>query len=125
MHTWIGLDHVQLAAPVGCEEEARQFFSGLLGMTEVPKPEALRKRGGVWFQCGSQTVHIGVEEPFAPAKKAHPAFLVKQIEALRARLLQAGVTVKGGEEIPGVIRFFADDPFGNRLEFMEVPGDEH
>ncbi|EMT53713.1 glyoxalase [Brevibacillus borstelensis] len=120
MHTWLGLDHVQLAAPVGCEEEARSFFSGILGMKEVPKPEALRKRGGVWFQCGPQTIHIGVEEGFTPAKKAHPAFLVKNIEGLRHRLLEAGVTIKQGEEIPGVIRFFADDPFGNRLEFMEV-----
>lgn len=120
MHAWMGLDHVQLAAPVGCEEEARRFFSGILGMTEVPKPEALRKRGGVWFQCGPQTIHIGVEEPFAPARKAHPAFLVRGIGALKKRLADAGVTVKEGEEIPGVVRFFAEDPFGNRLEFMEV-----
>lgn len=120
MHAWMGLDHVQLAAPVGCEEEARRFFSGILGMTEVPKPEALRKRGGVWFQCGPQTIHIGVEEPFAPAKKAHPAFLVRGIGALKKRLADAGVPVKEGEEIPGVVRFFAEDPFGNRLEFMEV-----
>ncbi|QQE72871.1 VOC family protein [Brevibacillus composti] len=120
MHAWMGLDHVQLAAPVGCEEEARRFFSGILGMTEVPKPEALRKRGGVWFQCGPQTIHIGVEEPFAPARKAHPAFLVRGIGALKKRLADAGVTVKEGEEIPGVVRFFTEDPFGNRLEFMEV-----
>ncbi|MEJ8548584.1 VOC family protein [Brevibacillus borstelensis] len=125
MHTWLGIDHVQLAAPAGCEEEARKFFCGLLGMREVPKPEALRKRGGVWFQCGPQTIHIGVEEAFQPAKKAHPAFLVKNSEELRQRLINAGVTVKQSEEIPGVIRFFAEDPFGNRLEFMEVAADEH
>jgi catechol 2,3-dioxygenase-like lactoylglutathione lyase family enzyme len=119
-HQWIGLDHVQLAAPAGCEEDARRFFRDVLGMPEVPKPDALRRRGGVWFQCGPQTVHIGVEASFAPAKKAHPAFLVKNLEALRQRLESAGVTVREGEEIPGVKRFFADDPFGNRLEFMEV-----
>ncbi|TRY28037.1 glyoxalase [Brevibacillus sp. LEMMJ03] len=118
-HRWIGLDHVQVAAPVGCEEEARRFFRDVLGMPEVPKPEALRRRGGVWFQCGSQTVHVGVEASFAPAKKAHPAFLTSDLEALRQRLEAAGVTVREGDEIPGVKRFFADDPFGNRLEFME------
>lgn len=115
----IGLDHVQVAAPAGCEEEARRFFRDVLGMPEVPKPEALRRRGGVWFQCGSQTVHVGVEASFAPAKKAHPAFLTSDLEALRQRLEAAGVTVREGDEIPGVKRFFADDPFGNRLEFME------
>jgi catechol 2,3-dioxygenase-like lactoylglutathione lyase family enzyme len=119
-HRWIGLDHVQLAAPAGCEENARRFFRDVLGMPEVPKPEALRRRGGVWFQCGSQTVHVGVEASFAPAKKAHPAFLTSDLEALRQRLEAAGVTVREGDEIPGVKRFFADDPFGNRLEFMEV-----
>ncbi|MDA5106979.1 VOC family protein [Brevibacillus thermoruber] len=118
-HRWIGLDHVQVAAPAGCEEEARRFFRDVLGMPEVPKPEALRRRGGVWFQCGSQTVHVGVEASFAPAKKAHPAFLTSDLEALRQRLEAAGVTVREGDEIPGVKRFFADDPFGNRLEFME------
>ncbi len=119
-HQFIGLDHVQLAAPVGCEEEARRFFRDLLGMPEVPKPENLKKRGGVWFQCGAQTIHIGVETPFSPAKKAHPAFLVRNEEALRQRLEEAGVEVRISEEIPGVKRFFVDDPFGNRLEFMEV-----
>ncbi|UYZ11872.1 VOC family protein [Brevibacillus sp. WF146] len=118
-HRWIGLDHVQVAKPAGCEEEARRFFRDVLGMPEVPKPEALRRRGGVWFQCGSQTVHVGVEASFAPAKKAHPAFLTSDLEALRQRLEAAGVTVREGDEIPGVKRFFADDPFGNRLEFME------
>jgi catechol 2,3-dioxygenase-like lactoylglutathione lyase family enzyme len=121
-YQFLGLDHVQLAAPEGCEEEARRFFHHLLGMPEVPKPELLRKRGGVWFQCGPQTIHIGVETPFSPAKKAHPAFLIQHLDALQARLAQAGVEVRVSEEIPGVKRFFVDDPFGNRLEFMEVMG---
>jgi catechol 2,3-dioxygenase-like lactoylglutathione lyase family enzyme len=121
-YRFIGLDHVQLAAPAGCEEEARRFFHGILGMPEAPKPENLRKRGGVWFQCGLQTIHIGVETPFAPAKKAHPAFLVENLDMLRERLAEANIEVRIDEEIPGVQRFFVDDPFGNRLEFMEVCG---
>lgn len=117
---WMGLDHVQLAAPAGCEEEARRFFGDLLGMAEVPKPEKLKVRGGVWFQCGPQMIHIGVEAAFQPAKKAHPAFLVHQIERLMEHLQENGVAIRIDEEIPGLIRFFADDPFGNRLEFMEA-----
>lgn len=119
-HEWMGLDHVQLAAPVGCEEEARRFFGSLLGMTEVEKPEKLRVRGGVWFQCGTQMIHIGVETPFVPAKKAHPAFLVRNIEQLMQHLNDNGIAYRVDDEIPGILRFFAEDPFGNRLEFMEV-----
>lgn len=119
-HGWIGLDHVQLAAPAGCEEEARRFFGSLLGMEEVEKPEKLRVRGGVWFQCGAQMIHIGVESSFTPAKKAHPAFLVRNIEQLMKHLKDNGVSFRVDDEIPGIIRFFAEDPFGNRLEFMEA-----
>lgn len=119
-HEWAGFDHVQLAAPIGCEEEARRFFGDLLGMMEIPKPEKLRVRGGVWFQCGTQSLHIGVESEFAPAKKAHPAFLVQNIESLMQHLQENGVPFRVDEEIPGVIRFFTEDPFGNRLEFMEM-----
>ncbi|MDF2680963.1 MAG: glyoxalase [Brevibacillus sp.] len=117
---WMGIDHVQLAAPAGCEEEARRFFGDLLGMTEVTKPEKLKVRGGVWFQCGPQMIHIGVEAAFQPAKKAHPAFLVHQIERLMEHLQEKGVSIRIDDEIPELIRFFTEDPFGNRLEFMEV-----
>ncbi|MFD2371874.1 VOC family protein [Brevibacillus sp. GCM10020057] len=117
---WKGIDHVQLAAPPGCEVEARRFFGELLGMTEVPKPEKLQVRGGAWFQCGPQMIHVGVENSFQPAKKAHPAFLVHHIERLMEHLQEHGVAYRIDDEIPGVIRFFAEDPFGNRLEFMEV-----
>lgn len=116
---WIGLDHVQLAAPAGSEEKARQFFKDLLGMTEIPKPEKLKVRGGVWFQCGAQFLHIGIEAAFVPAKKAHPAFIVQNIEALIQRLKENHVPIRMDDEIPHLIRFFAEDPFGNRLEFME------
>jgi len=118
-YEWIGLDHVQLAAPAGSEDKARQFFKDLLGMTEIPKPEKLKVRGGVWFQCGAQFLHIGIEAAFVPAKKAHPAFVVQNIQALIQRLKENHVPIRMDDEIPHLIRFFAEDPFGNRLEFME------
>ncbi len=74
--TILGIDHVQISSPTGSEEQARYFYGHLLGLTELPKPEALRSRGGVWFKVGDQELHVGVDEPFAPAQKAHPAFAV-------------------------------------------------
>jgi catechol 2,3-dioxygenase-like lactoylglutathione lyase family enzyme len=118
-----GIDHVQLAAPPGCEEEARRFFGGVLGLDELPKPGPIAARGGVWFQCGSQQLHVGVEEGFAPARKAHPSFAVdggERLDALAARLAAAGTTVAWDEDIAGVARFHAEDPWGNRLEFRAV-----
>lgn len=116
----IGIDHVQLAAPAGCEAEARRFFGEYLGLQEIPKPDLLAKRGGVWFQCGAQQIHIGVEDPFRPAKKAHPAFIVRSLSSLRERLESYGIKVQMDTSIPGVGRFFTEDPFGNRLEFAEA-----
>ncbi|TLS51036.1 glyoxalase [Paenibacillus antri] len=117
-----GIDHIQLAAPAGCEEAARTFFSGTLGWNELPKPEALAGRGGVWFQCGRHQVHVGVQADFVPAAKAHPAFAVAGIDALRERLAKSGVSVidDDARADEGVVRFYANDPFGNRLEFMET-----
>jgi catechol 2,3-dioxygenase-like lactoylglutathione lyase family enzyme len=120
-----GIDHVQLAAPPGCEPAARRFFGDLLGLRELPKPAALAVRGGLWFECGAQQLHIGVEKDFRPAKKAHPALrLVDEasIAALRARLDAAGVATRVDEEIADAVRFFADDPWGNRLEFVAPRG---
>jgi catechol 2,3-dioxygenase-like lactoylglutathione lyase family enzyme len=111
-----GLDHVQLAAPPGSEEEARAFFGGLLGLEELAKPEALRTRGGVWFALpDGRQLHVGVERDFAPAAKAHPAFLVEGWEELRAHFGDAAVD---DDTIPGVRRFYAADPWGNRLELV-------
>ncbi len=116
-----GIDHVQLAAPEGCEPEARSFYGDLLGWPELPKPERLRPKGGVWFRCGPQEVHIGVQRPFIPAAKAHPAFVVRDLEALRLHLAQSGVRIAEDDsrDEEGIGRFYAEDPFGNRLEFME------
>jgi catechol 2,3-dioxygenase-like lactoylglutathione lyase family enzyme len=118
-----GIDHVQLAAPPGCEEEARRFFTGVLGLEEVPRPEQLVARGGAWFACGPQTLHVGIEPEFTPARKAHPAFAVdgaERLTALAARLGGAGIEVTWDENVPGSARFYASDPWGNRLEFTAV-----
>jgi catechol 2,3-dioxygenase-like lactoylglutathione lyase family enzyme len=117
--TVLGFDHVQLAAPRGCENAARAFYGGLLGMPELPKPEPIRSRGGVWFQAGGQELHIGVEEPFVPARKAHPGLVVSDLDAVRARLAEAGHEPEDNAAIEGVRRLFVHDPFGNRLEVRQ------
>lgn len=117
--TIIGIDHAQVAAPVGCENAARAFYGALLGLEELPKPEPLRSRGGCWFRVGGQELHVGVEEPFAPALKAHPGFVVADLDALRDRLQGAGIATRDDDSIPGSSRFFTADPFGNRLEFRQ------
>ena len=115
----LGIDHIQLAAPVGCEERTRWFFGEVLGLAELPKPPKLAQRGGCWFACGDQQLHIGVEKDFSPAKKAHPAFRVVNVSAVRERLLAHGISSLEDKANPEVRRIFADDPWGNRLEFVE------
>jgi len=117
--TVIGIDHVQLAMPAGQEDEARRFYSHLLGIGEVAKPAALAKRGGVWFESGGARIHLGVEANFRPARKAHPALLVKNLPALLDRLRNAGVAIVDAESIAGRRRVHVSDPFGNRVELME------
>jgi len=114
------LDHVQLAAPRGCEAEARRFFGDLLGLAEVEKPEQLRARGGVWFELGDQQLHIGVEEPFTPARKAHIALRVdvQDIDRVAETLAQAGDRVEWDDSLPDVRRFYTADPWGNRIELL-------
>lgn len=115
-----GIDHVQLAMPPGREAAARAFYAGLLGMTEQPKPPPLAARGGCWFSSGGAVLHLGVEEPFRPARKAHPALLVEDLGGLASRLTAAGCRcVWADGEIPGVRRFHTSDPFGNRVEFQQ------
>jgi extradiol dioxygenase family protein len=116
----IALDHVQLAAPPGCEAEARRFFGGLLGLEELVKPDNLVQRGGVWFGLGQQQLHIGVEATFVPAIKAHPALVTdsEHLDALATRLVDAGEKVEWDDELPDARRFFTADPWGNRIEVL-------
>lgn len=114
----VGLDHVQIAIPAGGEDQARGFYAGLLGMTEVPKPANLSP-SGCWFVAGSVALHIGVDPDFRAAAKAHPAFLVDNLEGLRARLEAAGRPIRDDKPVKGYARFFTQDPFGNRIELME------
>ena len=114
----IGLDHVQIAVPAGGENQARGFYAGLLGMTEVPKPANLSP-SGCWFTGGQVALHIGVDPEFHAAAKAHPAFLVDDLAGLRARLETAGCPIREDKPVEGYARFFTQDPFGNRIELME------
>jgi catechol 2,3-dioxygenase-like lactoylglutathione lyase family enzyme len=117
-----GIDHVQLAMPPGMEQAAREFYEGLLGIPEVPKPENLAKRGGAWFERGSLKIHLGVEAEFRPARKAHPALLVEDLAGLIAHLKARGVVVIDDEALEGYVRVYVADPFGNRIELMEPQG---
>jgi catechol 2,3-dioxygenase-like lactoylglutathione lyase family enzyme len=112
------IDHVLVAAPAGCEDDARRFYGTLLGLEEIAKPDPLRARGGVWFAVGAQQLHVGVAEDFAPARKAHPAFGASDLDALAARLAAAGARVVWDDELPGVRRFYTEDPWGNRVELV-------
>ncbi len=115
----IGVDHVQLAMPVGGEGEARAFYATLLDLAEFEKPEALKAKGGVWFAAGINQIHLGIEDKFSPAKKAHPGLLVRDIMLLAKKLEKAGSPVTWDENLPHYRRFYSEDPFGNRLEFLE------
>jgi GNAT superfamily N-acetyltransferase len=117
----VRVDHVQVAAPAGGEDAARAFYGELLGLTELPKPERLRERGGVWFAVGDQQLHVGIEEGFAPARKAHPALAVPRasdLSVLAARLEAAGRKIAWDGP-----RFYVDDPFGNRVELLAPHAD--
>jgi catechol 2,3-dioxygenase-like lactoylglutathione lyase family enzyme len=113
------IDHIQLAMPQGGEDDAQRFYRDLLGLAEVEKPHNLKKRGGCWFEKDTIKVHLGVEVDFRPARKAHPGFLVRDLQALAEKLAAAGVAVKRDEPLEGYDRIYVDDPFGNRIELME------
>lgn len=114
----LGIDHVQLAMPAGREADARAFYSGLLGIPETPKPPQFAERGGVWFEDGPVKIHLGVDAHFRPARKAHPALLVRELRALVERLRAAQVDVIE-DALEGCYRVYVADPFGNRIELME------
>lgn len=119
------LHHVQLAIPPGGEDACRMFWGGMLGMVELEKPPVLASRGGCWFRGGGLEVHLGVEQDFAAARKAHPGILVNDLAGLAARLEASGVPIKWDDDFPGFSRFYAADPFGNRLEFLEASTRSH
>jgi catechol 2,3-dioxygenase-like lactoylglutathione lyase family enzyme len=114
------LDHVQLAMPAGREAEARAqaFYEGLLGLPRVAKPPELAVRGGCWFVRGPVKVHLGVEEGFRPARKAHPALVVSNLDALCQTLERSGHPTHRTEDVPGSPQWYVDDPFGNRIELI-------
>jgi ubiquinone/menaquinone biosynthesis C-methylase UbiE/catechol 2,3-dioxygenase-like lactoylglutathione lyase family enzyme len=114
----LGLDHMQLTMPAGTEEQARAFYGGALGLEELPKPPALAARGGVWFRCGKQELHLGVEDDFHPQRKGHPGILVSDLAATRARLESVGAPIIPDDLLPGYERFYTADPFGNRIECL-------
>ncbi len=118
----LGIDHVQLAAPVGSEEQAKAFYGAALGLDELEKPAPLRARGGAWFACGAQQLHVGVAEPFSPAGKAHPALRVAagHLEALAERLESLGSEVDWDASLDPLKRFYTHDPWGNRIELVEA-----
>jgi GNAT superfamily N-acetyltransferase/catechol 2,3-dioxygenase-like lactoylglutathione lyase family enzyme len=116
---FVGLHHVQLSMPSGREADARAFYGHLLGLPEIPKPPRLAARGGVWFRCGGDELHLGADRSFRAARRAHPAWVVHDLPGLRRRLTHRGVPVETDRALPGFRRFYALDPFGNRLEFLE------
>jgi catechol 2,3-dioxygenase-like lactoylglutathione lyase family enzyme len=119
-HEPAALDHVQIVAPPGGEARARAFYGRLLGLAEIPKPETMRAGGGVWFALSGAELHVGIEEPFVPWRKAHPALRVAPaaLDELAERLEASGVPVNWDERLPGARRFYTEDPFGNRLELL-------
>jgi catechol 2,3-dioxygenase-like lactoylglutathione lyase family enzyme len=123
-YDFAGPHHVQLAIPPGSENLAREFYGTVLGMRELPKPAVLAARGGCWFRAGGWEIHLGVEQEFVPARKAHPGVLVANLDGLAGRLSAAGHSVQWDGEFPGHSRFYARDPYGNRLEFLEPDGSE-
>lgn len=115
-----GIDHVQIAMPVGAEDIARGFYSGVLGLAEIPKPAVLAVRGGVWFQCGGAQLHLGADADFHAAKKAHPALLVRDFAAFAGELATKGQALKPEDMVAGRQRATIFDPFGNRVELIEA-----
>ncbi|MEJ2020263.1 MAG: VOC family protein [Maritimibacter sp.] len=116
------LHHIQLAMPEGGEAEAIRFYRDVLGLEPVAKPPTLQGRGGTWFEGAGLQLHLGVEMPFHPARKAHPAFQVTSLAEAKAQVEAAGLNWRGDVDLPGISRIFVDDPFGNRIELVEVLG---
>lgn len=114
---WVGIDHIQIAIPVGREDDARRFYDGVLGLTEVPKPAVMAARGGAWFEAGATKLHVGAEDDFVPARKAHPALTMR---GLREFIEDRGLDATWNTEIEGLVRCHVYDPFGNRIELIDA-----
>lgn len=114
---WVGIDHVQIAIPLDGEDDARRFYDDVLGLSEVPKPADMAKRGGAWFEAGAVRVHVGSEADFVPARKAHPALTMRR---LREFIAQSDLDATWNTEIEGLVRCHVYDPFGNRIELIDV-----
>jgi catechol 2,3-dioxygenase-like lactoylglutathione lyase family enzyme len=112
------LDHVQICIPPGAEDAARAFYGQLLGLREIEKPDALKGRGGLWFEIADIQLHVGVEDGTAKSKR-HPAFEVERVEAVRQFLEANGVRTRDEPQLANVRRFSFFDPFGNRVELLE------
>jgi catechol 2,3-dioxygenase-like lactoylglutathione lyase family enzyme len=121
--SYLAIDHVQLAMPEGAEQEAVDFYAGVLGFDQIPKPEPMRSSGGAWFRSGPVELHLGVDAAFQPARKAHPALRVDDLEALAGRCEAAGHPTVRDHRYPGVRRVYVSDPFGNRIELIQPLGD--
>ena len=113
------IDHLMIAIPENAEDIARHFYGEILGLEEIDKPDSLKGRGGVWYRVGAMQLHFGIDREFHPARKAHVAFRVADLQDLRLQAREAGLAVIDDELLPGFDRFYLDDPFGNRLEFLE------
>jgi catechol 2,3-dioxygenase-like lactoylglutathione lyase family enzyme len=118
--TVLGIDHVQVAAPPGSDAESRRFYGELLGLEEIPRPATMPNPNGCWFRAGAQELHVGIDDAFRAATKAHPSLVVDDLRALVARLDQAGVPAKPDTAIPEVERCYVHDPFGNRIELRQA-----
>lgn len=115
----LGIEHVQIAIPVGSQDPARAFYGGILGFSEIQKPASMAERKSIWFVAGTVNLHLGIEADFHPAKRAHPAFIVEGLDEILAACEAASITVKPDVSFDGFRRVHLFDPFGNRLELME------
>ena len=116
---WVAIDHVQLAIPPGSEDRAREFYVGVLGLDETPKPASMAARGGAWFEAGDVRIHVGADADFVAARKAHPALVRRD---LRGFIERTGLDATWNDEIADVVRCHVDDPFGNRIELIDAGG---
>ena len=116
--------HLQLSAPPGSGDAAREFWVTTLGFVELAKPPVLAARGGIWVRADGLEIHVGIDADFSPPEKAHPGIVTADLDGLAARLTSHGIEVSWDDAFPGMRRFYVLDPFGNRLEFLQPKAGE-